>query len=149
MYRYQINDRQPSPMWVFENNYRNLLQLFPALVDMETPEITIQNAQMILNVVVEECSRYTTTLTIRHAFKQQIPYLSDMTMKVRIYHDAKVAEVLSYQGEHRFEGRYDYPNPRMRHRDEKRQLNQLLQEWLNYCITHYDTFTAEPALAQD
>ncbi len=136
-------------MWVFENNYRNLLQLFPDLIDMATPEISIQNAKMTLNVVVQECSRYTTTLTIKHAFKQQTPYLVDMAMKVRIYHDAQVAEVLSYQGEHRFEGRYNYPNPQMRHRDEKRQLNQLLQEWLAYCITHYESFSAEPALLQD
>ncbi len=136
-------------MWVFENNYRDLLQLFPDLIDMATPAISIQNAQMSLSVVVQECSRYTTTLTVKHSFKQQTPYLVDMGMTVRIYHDAQVAEVLSYQGEHRFEGRYDYPNAQMRHRDEKRQLNQLLHEWLGYCLTHYESFTAEPALLQD
>ncbi len=149
MHQYPTNDRQPSPMWVFENNYRNLLQLFPDLIDMATPEIHIRNATMALKVEVQECSRYTTTLVITHAFRQQTPYLTDMSMKVRIYHDAQVAEVLSYQGEHRFEGRYDYPNPKMRHRDEKRQLNQLLQEWLSYCLAHYDSFTSEMAVVPE
>ncbi len=136
-------------MWVFENNYRNLLRLFPDLIDLATPQIDICNDKMSLSVSVQECSRYTTTIAIRHSFRQQLPYLADMTMKVRIYHDAQVAEVLSYQGQHRFEGRYHYPNPQMRHRDEKRQLNHLLQEWLSYCLANHDTFFSEPELVQE
>jgi len=147
--RQQQKNRQPSPMWVFENNYRKLLQLFPDLIDIAAPDISIQNDKMALRVTVQECSRYTTTIAIKHSFKQQTPYLVDMAMKVRIYYDAQVAEVISYQGQHRFEGRYDYPNPQMRHRDEKRQLNQLLQEWLDYCLTDYDSFTVEPVLVQE
>ncbi len=149
MYQQQTEHRQPSPMWVFENNYRNLLRLFPDLIDLATPEINISNASMALSVTVRECSRYTTTIAIRHSFHEQLPWLADMTMKVRIYHDAQVAEVLSYQGQHRFEGRYDYPNPQMRHRDEKRQLNHLLQEWLGYCLANYDSFSSEPELVQE
>jgi len=52
-------------------------------------------------------------------------------MKVRIYHDAQLAEVISYQGHSRILSKYPYPNQKMFHRDEKRQANYLLNDWLD------------------
>lgn len=55
-------------------------------------------------------------------------------MSVRLYHDARVAEVCSTQQIYRFKGRYDYPNKKLHQRDEKHQINQFLAEWLRYCL---------------
>ena len=55
---------------------------------------------------------------------------------VTIYHDARSAEVVSYQAQNRFHGSYEYPNSRMRQRDEKVQLNRFLSEFLTLCLEH-------------
>jgi uncharacterized protein YqiB (DUF1249 family) len=55
-------------------------------------------------------------------------------MRIRMYHDAKSAEVVEYQHQNRFLGSYEIPNRRMRQRDEKVQLNQFLGEYLRYCL---------------
>ncbi|GAA5216900.1 DUF1249 domain-containing protein [Corallincola platygyrae] len=53
-------------------------------------------------------------------------------MTVRLYHDARVAEVLTSQQISRLKPRYDYPNKNMLHKDEKIQVNQFLAEWLQH-----------------
>lgn len=55
-------------------------------------------------------------------------------MIVRVYHDAKTAEVTSYQNHRYFKAVYPVPNQFMYHSDEKEQLNLFLAEWLNLCI---------------
>ena len=55
-------------------------------------------------------------------------------MTVRVYHDAQSAEIVSYQQQNRFHSVYEYPNKRMRQKDEKVQLNQFLGEFLNYSL---------------
>ena len=51
-----------------------------------------------------------------------------------LYHDTKSAEVVAYQHQSRFHGAYEYPNRRMRARDEKEQLNRFLGEYLALCL---------------
>ncbi len=49
---------------------------------------------------------------------------------VRVYHDAKLAEVLTSRQISQLSPVYDYPNIRMHHRDEKYQVNAFLEELL-------------------
>ena len=53
---------------------------------------------------------------------------------VRMYHDAKVAEVLSGLNQGMLPPVYPYPNNQMKQPDEKIQLNRFLSEWLNFCL---------------
>ncbi|EOS95765.1 dehydrogenase [Erwinia tracheiphila PSU-1] len=53
-------------------------------------------------------------------------------MAVRLHYDAMVAEVCSTQQIFRFKARYDYPNKKLRQRDEKHQINQFLAD----CLAH-------------
>lgn len=62
-------------------------------------------------------------------------WIKPPSMVVRVYHDARSAEVTSYQNQKRIQGKYVYPNPQMRMPDEKAQLNQFLAEWLIHCFT--------------
>ena len=55
-------------------------------------------------------------------------------MIIRVYHDAKTAEVTSYQNHKYFKAIYQIPNQFMYQCDEKEQLNLFLAEWLNLCI---------------
>ena len=61
-------------------------------------------------------------------------HFSSPEMIIRVYHDAKTAEVTSYQNHKYFKAVYPLPNPYMYQCDEKEQLNLFLAEWLNLCI---------------
>lgn len=56
------------------------------------------------------------------------------TMVVRLYHDARMAEVISSQNVRQIKPRYDYPNTDMHYPDEKKQINLFLKEWLQLCL---------------
>jgi len=55
-------------------------------------------------------------------------------MVIRLYHDARMAEVISNQDIRQVKPRYDYPNPKMHLPDEKQQINQFLKEWLQLSL---------------
>jgi len=88
-------------------------------------------------IEVKEVTKYTSLINI---VQQQIKADSTLSaftqpkMQVRLYHDARVAEVISSQGVSQVKPRYDYPNDQMHHPDEKRQINQFLKEWLQLCL---------------
>lgn len=56
--------------------------------------------------------------------------------QVRVYHDARMAEVVACQGHRHIKPRYDYPNAGMYQRDEKFQLNRFFGEWLSLCLAN-------------
>lgn len=76
---------------------------------------------------------FTRTLKVIQKHKQKSS-LVDFEMKIRIYEDVKMAEVISYQKERHFLGNYDYPNTQMYQPDEKFQLNLFLKELLGLCL---------------
>ncbi len=82
---------------------------------------------------VTEVFKFTTTLQISlHAV---VPHLlNDTKLVVRMYHDARMAEVVQSTSGGQFKGKYAYPNRRMYHSDEKVQLNHYLGECLNQCV---------------
>lgn len=55
-------------------------------------------------------------------------------MVIRLYHDARMAEVISNQDIRQVKPRYDYPNSKMHLPDEKQQINQFLKEWLQLSL---------------
>jgi len=120
-------------MMVYEVNYMRLMRLVPNLRSM-VETVVSKNSDMpdICLSIVEHC-KYTTTLCLTHNLKIDGKIIPDLNMKIRVYHDAKVVEVIGYQYESRFAPYYPYPNPRMRHHFEKRQINLFFSEWLKYC----------------
>ena len=115
-------------MWVYEPNYAALMTLFAGL---RAERARLVDATQELQMRVLERSRYTTEILLHHAFHNRIPAVPDQNMRVRVYHDAQLAEVVSYQGVNRLLPEYVSPNDEMLHRDEKHQANTLLHEWLS------------------
>lgn len=67
---------------------------------------------------------------------RQLDWLPASHMQVRVYHDARMAEVIAAEGCRCLLPRYGYPNQRMHLPDEKAQLNLLLGEWLAHYLQH-------------
>ena len=120
-------------MMVYEANYKRLMQLVPDLRSVTGVMISRgDNISGISLHILEHC-KYTTSLSLKHFLRTNGKLVPDLEMKIRAYHDAQVAEVVAYQRESRFASYYPYPNPKMRHHFEKRQINLFFSEWLKYC----------------
>jgi len=57
-------------------------------------------------------------------------------LKLRLSHDASVAEVIAFAGHRNWKPHYEYPNAEMYLPDEKLALNRFLEEWLVFCRKH-------------
>ncbi len=68
---------------------------------------------------------------------------------VRMYHDARLAEVVSCDGLRSAVSKNAYPNKNMLQRDEKAQWNRFLEEWLMVCIARGHVADSVPALLSD
>ncbi len=84
-----------------------------------------------------ELAPYTTTLELYKDFGDTPSvygqYLQPSRLKLRLYHDAGMAEVVAW-GKHRhWQPVYEYPNKGMYQPDEKMVLNQFLGELLYHC----------------
>lgn len=117
-----------------ETNYLRLLKLLPDLEENDCWRFAVSDESLHLGelaIKVTERSKYTTLLRI---WQQDSwgHWLSQPELSVRMYHDARMAEVVGYQKQRHFDGRYRYPNPKMRQPDEKMQINLFLAEWLTH-----------------
>ena len=124
---------QLNMMMVYEANYRRLMRLVPDLRSVTGTMISRGGDLPDICLDILEHCKYTTTFSLTHHLNIDGKIVPDMEMRIRAYHDAKVAEVIDYQHESRFASYYPYPNPRMRHHFEKRQINLFFSEWLKYC----------------
>ena len=119
-------------MWVYENNYTSLMRLLPFLFEEDgLVRVSARHLNATLAVSIVEQCRYTQMVEIKQIFNAATQHLQGLAMKVRIYHDAQLAEVVGYQGHPRLLSKYSYPNQKMFHRDENRQANYLLNDWLD------------------
>lgn len=131
-------------MAVCDANYIRLLKLLGNTRSLDRrlvalPQLGLGGGQdqVFVNLEVLEDFKYTSTVCIRQMLAREKgkPALYKMPeMIVRVYHDAKTAEVTSYQNHRYFKAVYPVPNQFMYQSDEKEQLNLFLAEWLNLCI---------------
>jgi uncharacterized protein YqiB (DUF1249 family) len=136
--RYKVD--LPLQMAECEMNYARLTKLLassllPPLQNEFRFMVARGEQQWVHLLRVIERSPYTTTLELsRTALEGSSAWLSMPKLTLRMYHDAKLAEVLAWEGHKRLRPRYEYPNQSMYQNDEKYQLNRFLGEWLTVCL---------------
>lgn len=121
------------PEAIFEELYGLLVLLLPGLGD------GIARQPPGLEIELLEHARYTSTFELRHRFEAD-DLVPDVGMTVRVYHDARVAEVIAYQGCDRLPPPYAIAgNPRYV-RDERRQVNRFLRQILRRSLVPQAAF---------
>lgn len=127
-----------------ELNYARLQRLLPgscagarrSAVSREAREVRVGEG-LWFSIVTVDAGPYTTTVRIDQRRAEGAPaLLSAPHLTVRIYHDARLAEVVGFCERRRVWPRYDYPNADMLQPDEKAQWNRFLGEWLSLCLHH-------------
>jgi uncharacterized protein YqiB (DUF1249 family) len=134
MRRYRID--LPAHMAECDANYLRLMKLFPRLADEDVSVFGMTFGQDVYQVRLEALERgpYTTLIELRHV--PETPWALQPRMRIRLYHDARSAEVVEFQGARHFRPRYVYPNHQMHLPDEKAQVNRFLSEFLSVCLEH-------------
>lgn len=155
---------RPNPMHLYEMNYYALLQLLPEL-NLEVMETSQESTSATfsesihfatnpdyhfdfdmagakLSIRLIELNRYTQHIQVINHFKSDKKLLPTLCLNIRVYHDVSLAEVISCSGVGKLLANYTYPNEKMLLKDEKRQANRLLFEWLSSAKAYY-RFTPE------
>jgi len=120
-----------------EINYMMLLRLLADKEEVGQCRHFFISDFLSYTIVVDEVTRYTSLVTMYQSslmLEDKLAHMFKPKMVIRLYHDARLAEVISNQDIHRVKPRYDYPNPKMHLPDEKQQINQFLKEWLQLSL---------------
>lgn len=118
-----------------EKNYARLRKLLPNIEEGVTASFELMSESSLklnITITVEQVHKYTSMLVIKQVNSTH-NLVNNPLMHVRMYHDANMAEVISFQGRAVTLGRFDYPNSSMHQPDEKTRLNNFLAEWLEHC----------------
>ena len=132
---------------ICETNYIKLSKLVKGLELGARVTYGLQNESAHLGKIrleIKEVSRYT-NLVLLEQIQSSGRWLNNPKLTVRLYHDARMAEVISAINHPRVEAVNGYPNKKMHLPDEKLQLNQFLSEWLGFCVRYgYDLEQVNP-----
>jgi uncharacterized protein YqiB (DUF1249 family) len=132
-----------SLMTLCANNYMLLLKVLAGNTDVDQARNFFISDFLSYSVTINEVTRYTSLVTFKQEslpinvgeeMALQLQHALYPRMSIRLYHDARMAEVLSTQDIRQVKPRYDYPNNQMHQQDEKQQINQFLNEWLHLCL---------------
>lgn len=124
-----------------EANYARIMQLLPDMDSVDRREFGVEmraSKPIRIRMDVTERCKYTTMVDVSQLPDDSAdqPWQRLPSFSLRIYHDARMAEVVAYNRHLRFLPSYEYPNDQMYQRDEKIQLNTFLGEWLSHCLRY-------------
>jgi hypothetical protein len=125
-------------MRLCEDNYRLILNLFPQWQSAASASSHWSDADaMQIQLCCQVLERTPYTLLLQ--FDQQPviePWVKSLSMQVRLYHDARMAEVVLFQHQRPRVPQQPGVDPVVHSIDEKNQSNHFLHEWLLYCLMH-------------
>ncbi len=118
-----------------EVNYMALMKLLPPGGSVGAERRYQVGSGLQFQLTVTEESRFTSQVILAQ-HNPELPSYLQARIEIRLYHDVRMAEVCAAQQISMLQPRYDYPNQKMHHRDEKEQVNLFLADWLRFCLKH-------------
>ena len=120
---------------VCASNYEKLFRLIPDLRDVKGNAVGLATNNTTLHLQIIEQTAYTLTIELSHCFNKKPEELLEPALRIRVYLDAQLAEVLS-----------DHARAGVNHvfkdfglcreiMNYKWRLNFFLQKWLDHCLT--------------
>jgi len=126
-----------SLMDLYESNFIKLRKLLPEPDKIDDSVISKIAGHLDLYIKVIERSQFTTTFYMSYCFSTEHGLQMEPNLKIRIYHDAQLAEVMAGHLHH---GKLILDNLPADALREKWQLNRFLNKWLGYCIRQGHSF---------
>jgi uncharacterized protein YqiB (DUF1249 family) len=121
-------------MQLYEDNYVRFRHLVRGMEQIEGESRSMRFGDVDLHIQILQRSRYTTTVQLTYLFKIDHQITRSPDLKIRIYHDAHQAEVMSCcrndpQTFHWLEKSACQSTMQWRWR-----MNRFFHKWLNYCL---------------
>ncbi len=119
---------------ICESNYQKLLKLIPELLTLKEPAIGLAHHNTTLHITVIESTPYTMTVELSHCFNKNLDEFLEPAVKIRLYMDAQLAEVLSDHVRASVAQVFKNPGLSREIMNYKWRLNYFLQKWLDHCL---------------
>lgn len=132
---------------ICESNYQKLFRLIPDLCSFDKTAIghTDNKPDLFLDVI--ERNPYTLTIELSHCFNRRLSEFIEPGLKIRIYLDAKLAEVVRDHERPAVSNVYPDPGAFLEIQEYKWRLNYFLQKWLDHCLKTDYQFASEESIA--
>jgi uncharacterized protein YqiB (DUF1249 family) len=121
-------------MQLYEDNYVRFHQLVSGMDQIEGESRSIRFDEVTLHIQILQRSPYTTTIQLTYLFTINDQITRSPDLKVRVYHDARQAEVMSCcrNDPHTFDW---LERSACRTTMQWRwRMNRFFHKWLNYCL---------------
>ena len=130
-----------------EANYERLLTLVPGLVYLKETATAEADGKPSLHLKLLERSPYTLTMELTHCFTWEFEALLEPAVRIRVYLDARAAEVLSDRERPFVLDALKHDRCARNIMDYKWSLNYFLSQWLDHCLqSNYHFGTTHPTL---
>jgi len=117
-----------------ESNYHKLFCLIPDLCSFQSQATGTTSNKPSLYLKVIERSKHTLTVELSHAFNNNLEDFMEPAVKIRVYLDANLAEVLNDHARPVVSKVYKDPAQSVEIMNYKWRLNYFLQKWLDHCL---------------
>jgi len=121
-------------MALYESNYLRLQQLIPDLDRLDGYYRSRVAGDCDLHLEILERSRYTVTLSLSYFFEEEGTRVADPDMQVRVYLDGKLAESMSFGGDHRHAELRRLSRVHRHELDKRWRRNIVLNKWLDFLM---------------
>ena len=131
-------------MWLYESNYIRLGSLLPDITDLAEKQAghwvsrVPSDCSLFLRIV--DRARYTTTLHLTYYFDENGDRVADPDLYVRVYHDARMAEVMACSSKHIHRTLIPFETVECSEMKLRWNRNMMLNKWLDYCSEKSHSF---------
>jgi uncharacterized protein YqiB (DUF1249 family) len=131
-------------MTLYEANYIKFMQLVPALSGSKGEFVSHSPNDCDLHLSIEQQSKYTCELRLTYLFADDDHHdVCDPDLVVRIYYDARMAEVCSWINHHRHTVLDTLSQQYRCQLDQRWNRNTMLGKWLEYLYERGHGFPAK------
>lgn len=117
-----------------ESNYQKLFRLIPELCAFRSHATGEKPSKPSLYLKIIDRSKHTLTVELSHHFNENLKNFMEPAVKIRIYLDANMVEVLKYHARNDVSKVYKSPAQSVEIMNYKWRLNYFLQKWLDHCL---------------
>ncbi|MCK5477580.1 MAG: DUF1249 domain-containing protein [Methylococcales bacterium] len=122
-----------------ESNFQKLFCLIPDLCSFQYHATGKTTNKPALHLKIIDRSKHTLTVELSHRFNKNLEHQMAPAVKIRIYLDANLAEVLKDHARTDVSKIYRDPGQTVEIMNYKWRLNYFLQKWLDHCLqTDYE-----------
>ncbi|HEY3783962.1 MAG TPA: DUF1249 domain-containing protein [Steroidobacteraceae bacterium] len=130
-------------MGLYESNYIRLGWLVSGLATFAGRHRSVVAGDCDLLLTLAERSAYTTTLNLTYVLAGAAGEEPLPDMRVRVYHDAHLAEAQEWAGTHNQPVLKALRSHAERELDQRWARNVMLNKWLEYCVERGHRFSSQ------